>query len=428
MERKKLLYISPRFLFPADCGGKIRPRDILRGLKGGKFEVTLVSPATSGGAQRFAGEIQSVCDHFVSWPETNRSTFWGIRRGVSLLSSVPVAVASDRSAAGRRTVLAQLERDPDVVVADFAHSAILLPQRVACPSVLLTHNLEAEIFRRQAAVAQDLLHRVIWKNQAKKMQRFEEAAARRFDAVVAVSERDASHFRAICGQDRVLVIPTGVDLGYFQHQSMRTEASPDGGTVVFTGSMNWLPNIEGVRYFMDEVWPRIIRARPKANMVVVGHSPPKNLVQAARDRGLPWTFTGFVDDVRPYVNAAHVYVIPLRVGGGTRIKAYEAMAMGCPVVSTAIGVEGLPLVSGRDCLIADTAEAFAASALRILEDAAVRRHIAENARRLVEQNFSAKAAAGVFEDACWRAIAWAQSRRPRAAVPDVLAGADGSGA
>src|SRR4029079_12593751 len=129
----------------------------------------------------------------------------------------------------------------------------------------------------------------------------------------------------------VSVIPTGVDLDYFTWQAPRASADADGGTVVFTGSMDWMANGDGIEYFMDEVWPIVARARPRARCVIVGRSPPAPLVERARTRGLDWHFTGFVDDVRPYVREAQVYVIPLRIGGGTRIKVYEAMALGCPV-------------------------------------------------------------------------------------------------
>ena len=377
-------------------------------MKGGQFEITLVSPEPPAASRQFADELGRVCDRFVGWPELDRGPLRTINRYVSLFSAYPVAVAGDGSRTGRRTLAGELARGPDVVVADFPHSTILLPPQVTRPSVLFTHNVEAEIFRRHAEVTQRALHRLVWRSQERKMRRFEHAAARRADAVVAVSERDGKHFEKVCGPDRVFVIPTGVDLEYFSFCADEAPVPPDGGTVVFTGSMDWMANVDGVKYFMDEVWPRIVRRRPKAKMVVVGHSPPRALVQAARDRGLAWTFTGFVDDVRPYVRDAHVYVIPLRVGGGTRIKAFEAMAMGRAVVSTTVGMEGLPVVPDRDFLLADGDERLAASVVRLLGDAAARGALALSARRLVEKRYSANVVAGVFEDACLQAIALAE--------------------
>ncbi|MCK6430762.1 MAG: glycosyltransferase [Burkholderiaceae bacterium] len=402
--RKRLLFVSPRFLFPADCGGKIRTRDILRGLKGGRFEVTLAAPAAPDAQGQFASELARVCDRFVSWPESPRDMRWKLKRWLALLSSYPVAVASDGSGLGRSVLAAELARGYDVLVADFPHAMILLPADIPCPSVLFTHNVEAEIFRRHAAVARNGLYRAVWHAETLKMRRFEHAAARAVDSLVAVSERDGSHFEQICGSERVTVIPTGVDLEYFTFDDHEPVVPADGGTVVFTGSMDWLANVDGVGYFMDEIWPLIARERPQSRMIVVGRSPPKALVQAARERGLAWTFTGFVDDVRPYVRDAHVYVIPLRVGGGTRIKAYEAMAMGRSVVSTSIGVEGLPVTPEREFIRADTAASFANAVLRLLDDSDARRRLATDARTLIERNFSARVAASIFEEACTRAI------------------------
>lgn len=404
--RPRLLFVSPRFLFPADCGGKIRTRDILRGMKGGRFQITLASPAPAGAVTRFADEIARVCDRFVSWPEMPAGLARTIKRWLALMSPMPVAVASDNSRAGRNVLAAALAHgDYDVVVQDFPHARVLLPQRVSCPTVLFTHNVEAEIFDRHARVARTWPYRLVWRAEAWKMRRFEHAAARAVDLLVAVSERDARHFERVCSGQRISVIPTGVDLSYFEFQGAEPALPPDGGTLVFTGSMDWLANVDGIRYFMDDVWPAIVRARPRTRMVVVGRNPPQSLVTEARDRGLAWTFTGFVDDIRPYVREAHVYVIPLRVGGGTRIKAYEAMAMGRAIVSTEIGVEGLPVTPERDYVRADTADDFAAAIVRLLDDADARRRLALSARQLVERNFSAAAAAAIFEQACVRAMA-----------------------
>ncbi len=412
MSSQRLLFVSPRFLFPSDSGGKIRTRDVLRGMKGRHFEITLASPEPQDGSKRFGRDLDRICDRFVGWPESLRDLAWDVRRILSLTSALPISVVSDRSRAGRIVVAAELEKRPDIVVADFPHADVLLPERTQCARILFTHNVEAEIFRRHAEVARGPAMRALWESQTRKMKAFEDAVAGRYDGLVAVSERDAAYFRALPGAQRIFTIPTGVDFDYFRYSAPRSEIGGNAGTVVFAGSMNWLANVDGIRFFMDEVWPRITAARPGARMVVIGHSPPQELAQIVRDRGLAWTFTGFVDDVRPHVQAGDAYVIPLRVGGGTRIKAFEAMAMGCPVASTVIGVEGLPVVPGRHCLVGDSAEALAAAVLKLLGDAVVRRAISREARRLVEERFSFRAAAAAFEDACIRTLGAAPSLAP----------------
>jgi glycosyltransferase involved in cell wall biosynthesis len=292
-----------------------------------------------------------------------------------------------------------------VALVDFPHAAVLLPDHLAAASVMFTHNVEAEIFERHAAVAKGVM-RPVWRDQSRKMRRFEGDALRRFDRVIAVSKRDATALTKLYDLKMVETIDTGVDLAFyaFAPVSAAPEFPSDGGRVVFTGAMDWRANIDGVEFLMDEVWPIVARARPKAEMVVVGRNPPDDLIAKARERALAWTFTGFVDDIRPYVAQSHVYVIPLRVGSGTRIKAFEAMAMGRPVVSTTIGVEGLDVTPGEHFLAADTAQDFAAAILRLLGDATRREQVALAARRRVEERFSWSHVARQFEAICLRAL------------------------
>jgi glycosyltransferase involved in cell wall biosynthesis len=396
MNRKKtLLFVSPRFLFPIDSGGKIRTTQTLRGLKGGAFEVTLVAPATDAQRSTHAADIESVCDRFSSWTAP-QSGGWskGLRRACAAFSSLPIPVATDRSAAGRQLVEQELSRGPDVVVFDFAHAAVLAPRKLAVPSVLFTHNIEAEIFKRHAEINSGPLA-WLWRSQFRKMRGFERAALARFDAAIAVSSRDAEFFAAEYGSERVHTIGTGVDLDYFAH-------TPPGEStcVAFTGSMDWLANRDGIEFLLESVWPLLLRQRPAASMCVVGRDPPQALVRKARQAGFDWQFTGYVDDVRPYVRAASAYVVPLRVGGGTRLKIYEAMAMGCPVISTAIGVEGLPLVPEEHYLLADDAESLASALHRLLGDAALRARLSLAARRFVDENCSYRAIARQFEQIC----------------------------
>lgn len=402
--RRRLLFVSSRYLFPTDSGGKIRTVNILRGLKGGAFEVTLASPLPVTAGSSEAAETRDVCDHFLGWPDAARGALFQWSRMRFLASRLPVAVATDSSIAGQRVIANELGQRPDVVVVDFPHAAVLSPPPYPCSSVMFTHNVEAEIFQRHAKVAPNFLKRAVWRNQARKMERYERELLSQFTAVVAVADRDRDYFQLNYGIDNVSVIPTGVDLDYFAYKEGAAVNNGDGGTVVFTGSMDWMANIDGIEFFMDEVWPIITRERSQAQCIIVGRSPPTSLVERASARQLNWEFTGFVDDVRPFVHRAQVYVIPLRVGGGTRIKVYEAMAMGCPVVSTRIGVEGLPVEHDRHFVEADSADAMAAAVVSLLGDQGRRKRLAHQARHFVEENMSAGRAAQVFEQICLQVL------------------------
>jgi glycosyltransferase involved in cell wall biosynthesis len=384
-----------------DQGGKIRTGNILRGLKGGRFAVTLASPAPANAA-RYATDIADACDIFVSWPEAPPSQF---RRLLALADRLPVAAATDRSRAGRHVVGQALQGRPDVVVVDFPHAGVLVPERIDAASVLFTHNVEAEIFERHAARARGLW-RLVWSEQSRKMRRFEGETLRRFDTVIAVSKRDAKALAQRFALPVVEDIDTGVDLDFFAFQPLAAAPDPgsDGGALVFTATMSWAANVEGIHFLLDEVWPLLLRGRPKLRAVIIGRNPPASLSDKIRDRGLNVTLTGFVDDIRPYVAAANVYVIPLWVGSGTRIKAFEAMAMGRPVVSTSLGIEGLEVTHNEHFLRADNAADFAACILALMDDAALRARIAGAARTLMEAKFSWSEVARQFEAICLRAL------------------------
>ncbi len=398
--RPRLLFVSPRFLFPMDQGGKIRTGNILRCMKGGAFEVTLASPAPARRAV-YAADIDAACDRFIHWPEQAVSR---VRRRRAMASRLPVAAATDVSATGSDIVRLALAERPDIVVVDFPHADVLMPGRIEPCSVMFTHNVEAEIFERHASRAKGIW-RLVWSEQRRKMERFEREALSRYDSVIAVSDRDARVLAERYGLPAVAAIETGVDLDFFAMNPPGKDPKGSGGTIVFTATMSWAANVDGIHFLLDEVFPLLLAARPGIKAVIIGRNPPPALAAKVKERGLNVTLTGFVDDIRPYVAAADVYVIPLFVGSGTRIKAFEAMAMGRPVVSTTLGIEGLDVTDGQEFLRADDAPAFAAAILRLLDDGAMRARIAGAARALMEDRFSWSRVARQFEAICLGALA-----------------------
>jgi glycosyltransferase involved in cell wall biosynthesis len=401
--KKKLLFISPRFLFPADSGGKIRTSQILRGMKGGAFEITLASPSPQK-ISGFQTDLDSVCDHFLSWPETNHGRLFTLTRMRHLFSPIPIPVITDRSAAGKDLVTRELANKPDVVVFDFPHSTIHAPEQIDVPSVMFTHNVEAEIFLRHTRVAGNAVTRAIWNNQYKKMLDFEQNTLARFDSNIAVSSKDADYFRNHFHLDNIREIPTGTDLDFYSYKTPK-----DNKRLVFTGSMDWSANIDGLSYFIESIWPDILDADPEVTLQVVGRNPPAQMVKKYSKQESGIEFTGFVDDVRTYAWNASVYIIPLRVGSGTRIKAFEAMAMGCPVVSTTLGVEGLGLEPNKHYLCADTPKEFSQAVCKLLHDKALRETLSMDARQYVEQNFSSKRVSDKFEAICLETISLKQA-------------------
>jgi len=208
----------------------------------------------------------------------------------------------------------------------------------------------------------------------------------------------------------VFEVPTGVDTDFFTPSGGETI---DPRNVVFTGSMDWLPNEDAIRYYTDQILPLIRRSLPDVTLTVVGRNPYPGLIELSqKDRGI--VVTGRVEDVRPYMERAAAYVVPLRIGGGTRLKIYEAMAMEKAIVSTSVGAEGLPVTDGKEIFIADTPEQFAAAVVKLLTDPSFAKEVGEQARQTVVEKFGWSGVAKCFAEICETTIR--DHRRARVAT------------
>jgi len=278
----------------------------------------------------------------------------------------------------------------DACVVDFIFPAI----NIGDPSrwIVFQHNLETTIWKRHAAHG-NLLRRWFFTLQAERMARFEGNLCRKAKRVIAVSETDALDLQSMFQLGPVAWVPTGVDLAYF---TRAPEAPKVDSDLVFVGSMDWMANQDGVAWFLDQVLPLIRRKHPQCTVSIVGRNPSSALLRrAGRDSRI--TVTGTVPDVRPYLWGARISIVPLRIGSGTRLKIFEAMAAKVPVVSTTIGAEGLPLTNGEHAWIADTAEDFARRCVELLEDGAERERLSDAAWKLVSERFSWESVTSGFE-------------------------------
>jgi glycosyltransferase involved in cell wall biosynthesis len=272
--------------------------------------------------------------------------------------------------------------------------AVNVPEYLPVPAVLFQHNVEATIWQRHAAVASHPLKRAYLHRQWLRMQAFERTQCRRFDHVVAVSPEDADAFAEMYGARAVSHVPTGVDTDYFRPTGA---TATDPHALLFTGSMDWMPNEDAVAYFADAILPAIESEIPDVSFTIVGRNPSPS-VRGLVPKCPRVRVTGTVADVRPYLEPARVFVVPLRVGGGTRLKIFEAMAMEKAIVTTSVGAEGLPVRHGEHLLIADTAPAFADAVLRLLRDPPYAAALGARAAELVRSRFGWRHAAEQFAD------------------------------
>ncbi len=430
----RILFISKWHVLPADTGGKIRTCQVLKGLAR-RHEVHLVyntvgrpnargrweGRALSGHGCSFgrdaggpgdvpsdSGFLDGVRCHAVptTTPAQRDWRYW-LALGRNFVHPAPFNAHKDRDPALIRAVSELCHRlQPDVVICDFVQTALNCNGIHHWPSVLFQHNVEAEVFWRQARRAPKGTWRALFALQAQKMLRFERDMVRRFDVVVAISERDKVLFEQLYGCRNVFVIDTAVDVERY------ADVRPDRRSrrVLFIGGLDWIPNPHGVTHFCRRIWPLIRAEVPDATFEIVGRNPGPDLAEVVS--GIPGvTLVGTVPDTRPYLARAAVCVVPLYMGGGTRMKIYEYMAPGLPVVSTSLGCEGLPVRHGEHLLVADSDEAFARAVVRLLSDPEYAQRIGQQAASFVRQNFAADVAAVQFEGHLRQAIRLFRARR-----------------
>ena len=377
----KILFLSPTVPFPLTDGGRIRVFNLLKQIAT-KSDVTLLALETQptdadGVAQlRQLGIQVHLIPNAPTLPRVSLSTLIN-----AFLKRQPITVARYALPAYRqkfRELIAT--EDFNLVHYEMFHTAQFRTD-TDLPGVLSQQNVDSAIWRRLCDETTNPFYKFAYWTQQLAFQRYERVLSPMFDAVTCTSDIDAAVFQRYCAEETIEIIPNGVDVTHYQPDF--TSESP--AHLIYIGSMDWYPNEDAVAFFTDEVLPKIQEKVPDVQFSIVGGNPSARVQKLAEREGI--VVTGRVPEIKPYFAEATVFVVPLRIGSGTRLKILEALAMGKAIVSTSVGAEGLDLKDGEEIFIADEPIAFADAVTRLLTDPTLRRRIGENGRARVEQDY-----------------------------------------
>ena len=399
----RILWLKTELLHPVDKGGKIRTYQMLKELKQQHhitylcFDETMTGPAEWEQAREY-------CHELIRVPHQTRAKFspgFYADLALNFITPLPYFIKKYEARVMQQKLKELTDQgQTDILVCDFLVSSVNVPAGLECATVLFQHNVEEIIWKRYYEVQENRLKKAYLYDQWRKTRDYERATCRRFDHVIAVSREDRELMKRDYGVESIDDVPTGVDTDFFQRSGNEIQ---DPHNIVFTGSMDWLPNEDAIRYFTEQIMPAIKRAIPDLTLTVVGRNPYSGLLELSK-RDPSVVVTGRVEDVRPYMERAAAYVVPLRIGGGTRLKIFEAMAMEKAIVSTSVGAEGLPVKHGEELLLADTTAEFAESVIRLLTDKVFANEVGRRAAETVRKQFGWRRVAERFAEICEHTI------------------------
>lgn len=400
MRRKRMLFVMARPPYPRDTGARIRTWHLLTGFAA-QYDVDVLHFSDPDGDESWptAARVAGVCALYsLPNPALCQPVTWR-QFATAIFRSLPVSsvkyIRKDFS-----EHFLNMAAGYDIVHIDTIHLAGELATLRQLPKLPLTiinaHNVEFQIARRMRELERSSLRRAALSIHARNMERFEQRAFALASMVLAVSEEDRSKIDAMVGiLGRAVLVENGVDEDYF---TPGADSEVDVDSLVFVGSMDWLPNVDGVKWFVSEILPLIGQVHPQVRLTIVGRNPhPDVAALHSPDQGI--LVTGTVDDVRPYVRAASVIVVPLRFGGGTRLKILEAFAMKKALVSTSLGAEGILCQDYRHLRIANDAQSFAQACCQLMEERKMRSDLGENGHALALSQYSWAAVVGRMHEA-----------------------------
>lgn len=385
----RVFYLSTRICWPVRSGAHLRDFNLAHQIAQ-RAELTYVGldieelrPGENVRRERLA----ELCDAEIIRVRRD-APYSGLNLLRGFMGPTPISVLNYTSAAAM-TALEQLfrERAFDAVQVESVHLLAYaeLIRRISpqLPMLCDWHNIESEIQDRYAENHAGSLRAIYARRTARLLRRYEQRFLRLGDAHTVCSGRERQILAALEPSARIDVIENGVDVAYFS-QAKGLPGS-QRRNLVYVGLMEYHANVDAVTYFAREIWPSVRQRRPELEFVIVGARPTPEVMALAKQPGIK--VTGTVDDLRPYYREALAAVVPLRVGGGTRLKILEAMATGTPVISTALGAEGLSVTHGAELLLADTPTAMADAVANLYEDSSLWQLLSENGKRLVLSHY-----------------------------------------
>ncbi len=397
---RHILLLTPQTPFPPDQGAPIRNFSFIRYLgSNSDYELSLLSFARPGESCENSpalAQLQNYCHQVILVPHPPARS--RLTRLAELVRSRQPDLALRLSSPSFYATMTLLLRrvEFDVILCEALEMAPFvlsyfssLPPGSKRPRLVLDehnaeHRLQQRIYQHEGQAGFKRLPAALYSRlQAYRLAQYEARALRFFDRSIAVSEPDRAALQALPGvRAEIAVISNGLDLQEFTPG----DASEDtAGTLVFTGTMDFRPNVDAVTWFAREIWPLIRQERPQARFIIVGRRPAAAVQSLNRLSGIE--VTGAVEDARPYIRFSSLYVVPMRMGGGVRYKVLEALAMGKAVVTTTMGVEGIDLVAGQEALVVDSPADFARICLELLAQPDRRAALGRNGRSFVEQHF-----------------------------------------
>lgn len=378
---KKILVIDEWIPFPLDSGKKIRTYNLLKHLAQ-SFEITLL--CYDDADQTKVVEMERLGIKVVAI-EDRRLKKWTLpfyaRVGLNLFEPTPFStVYHVRPELKERLSSLIHTLQPDVIHCEWTNLAPLL---VGCDlerCVISSHNIESDIWFRLAKQTKNPLKKLVALNQARKIEQLERYWYQQVAFCTAVSKNDSAVIEQYGG--RSCTVENGVDVGFYGE----TGSGSCENSIVFTASYDTFSNQDAAYFFIDEHWPYIRKELPDASLVFVGKNPTEKMKQATlEDSSIQ--LTGWVADVRPYIARARVCIVPLRIGGGSRLKIFEAMAMKKAIVSTSIGAEGIDVVDGRELMLRDDPKSFSEAVVTCYIDEQKQEHLAAHAFEFVKTNY-----------------------------------------